>query len=133
MTLANRQAELVRALVAGAAIPAGFSAADLTATKTALLRKRAGEVGRAWPGLAAAYKSQWVEVFSVWAEQRPPQGSLRDGWDFARAHPLIDTRARQELALREITWRYDGRGTPRRRSAPGRWIKRWLSLKALAR
>lgn len=124
MTLADRQAELVRALVAGAAIPPGFSATDLTATKTALLRKRAGEVGQAWPGLAAAFKSQWTEVFSVWAEQRPPLGSLRDGWDFARAHPPTDTRAQQELATREITWRYDGRSAPRRRSAPGRWIKR---------
>ncbi|GAA2393226.1 hypothetical protein Cme02nite_11120 [Catellatospora methionotrophica] len=117
--LARRQEELVRALVAGAAMPAGFDAAAVGATRDALLRKRAEEVARTWPRLAAAAgPGQWARTFSAWAAGRAPQGSLRDGWDFARAHPPRDAAAARELALRELLWAYDGETAPRPRRGP---------------
>lgn len=87
MSLADRQSELVRTLVAGGQVPTGFDGALLAAARKALLRKRAGEVRRVWPCLAASYEDRWVPVFSAWADGRPSRGSLRDGHDFARAHP----------------------------------------------
>lgn len=117
--LARRQEELVRALVAGAAVPAGFDAAAVAATQTALLRKRAEDVARTWPRLAAsAGPGQWARTFSAWAAGRAPQGSLRDGWDYARAHPPRDAAAARELALRELLWAYDGESAPRPRRGP---------------
>ncbi|GAA1365346.1 hypothetical protein [Catellatospora chokoriensis] len=117
--LARRQEELVRALVAGAGLPAGFDAAAVAATQAALLRKRAEDVARTWPRLAAsAGPGQWARTFSAWAAGRPPQGSLRDGWDYARARPPRDAAAARELALRELLWAYDGETAPRPRRGP---------------
>ena len=119
--LAGRQAELVAALVAGAPTPAGFDADRVAVTRHALLRKRAGEVSRAWPELAASLGNRWPAAFVAWAAGRPPQGSLRDGWDVARdlaAGPGLPAGAARELAVRETGWRYDGRSAPRRRRLP---------------
>jgi hypothetical protein len=117
--LGRRQAELVAALVAGGPPPAGFDPRRLDAARRALLRKRAGEVARAWPMLAAGHGSGWADAFAAWAAGRQPQGSLRDGWDMARhsAGELAGPAAR-ELAAREVAWRYDGRSAPRRRWLP---------------
>lgn len=82
-TLAARQAALVAALVAGAPPPPGFAPEALAATRTALLRKRAGEVARCWPLLATGLHPRWLEVFQQWAAGRPPTGALRDGWELA--------------------------------------------------
>jgi len=76
MSLAEEQENLVRALVAGAPLPEGFDAGRVGAAARALLRKRTGEVLRAWPALDA-------EAFGAWAASRPPKGSWLDGWDFA--------------------------------------------------
>ncbi|MEU7614432.1 hypothetical protein [Micromonospora sp. NPDC049204] len=119
--LAERQAELVAALVAGGAPPAGFAPGPLAATRAALLRKRAGEVARHWPLLAAGLGAGWSTTFADWAARRPTAGSLRDGWDLARA--LRDQRvlppvAAEELAVREARLRYDGLRTPRPRRVP---------------
>lgn len=112
MTLAERQAELVRALVAGEPPPAGFDPRLVGAARTALLRKRAGEVTRAWPALAAH-----TTAFLAWAESTPTLGSWRDGWEFARAHrDGLDETARTALAVVECMWVY-GRD-PRRRKGP---------------
>ncbi|GHJ44798.1 hypothetical protein Cs7R123_21400 [Catellatospora sp. TT07R-123] len=117
--LARRQEELVRALVGGGALPDGFVARDVTATRDALLRKRAGEVARVWPLLAAsAGPGRWAATFGAWAAGRPPQGSLRDGWDYARAHPPVGPAA-LELAERELLWSYDSSSAPRPRRGPG--------------
>ena len=51
--LADEQAALVRALVGGGPVPGGFDAGRVAATSAALVRKRAREVARAWPVLAA--------------------------------------------------------------------------------
>ncbi|MFE9918776.1 hypothetical protein ACFYPG_26830 [Micromonospora sp. NPDC005553] len=119
--LAERQAELVAALVAGGEPPAGFAPGPLAATRAALLRKRAGEVARHWPLLAAGLGARWSATFAEWAARRPTAGSLRDGWDLARAlraQQALPPAAAEELAVREARLRYDGLRAPRPRRAP---------------
>lgn len=89
--------------------------------RRALLRKRAGEVAAAWPLLAASVGHGWTASFAAWAPRRPPQGSLRDGWDLARdlaAAGQLAPLGQEELAAREVTWRYNGRTAPKRRRLP---------------
>ncbi|MER7165172.1 hypothetical protein ABT336_03725 [Micromonospora sp. NPDC000207] len=119
--LAARQAALVAALVTGGPVPPGFRSAPWEAARAALLRKRAGEVARHWPLLAAGLGALWVPSFTDWAARRPTQGGLRDGWDFARHlrdRAQLPTLGADELAAREATGRYDGHTTPRPRRFP---------------
>jgi hypothetical protein len=122
MNLEERQAAVVAALVAGAPAPPGFDTHRVQATAAALLRKRTGEVAAAWPLLAAALGADWSASFGAWAAGRPPAGALRDGWDFARSLSQLAAGlpplAAQELAVRELTWHYDGVSVPRRRRGP---------------
>ena len=120
-SLADRQAALVEALTAGKPVPPGFDPSRLEAARAALIRKRAGEVSRQWPTLAAGLGTAWTSAFTAWAATRPTQGSLRDGWDFARhllARNALPALAAAELAEREATWHYDGAAPPTRRRAP---------------
>ena len=120
-SLADRQAELVGSLTAGRPVPDGFAVSRVEAARGALLRKRAGEVARQWPLLAAGLGAGWVRQFGEWAAARPTQGSLRDGWDLAHALAARDAlppAAAEELAACEATWRYDGAAAPRPRRAP---------------
>ncbi|GHJ18142.1 hypothetical protein [Micromonospora sp. AKA38] len=119
--LAARQAELVATLVAGGPLPPGFAAAPVEAARRALLRKRAGDVARHWPLLAAGLGADWPAVFVDWAAGRPTNGSLRDGWDLARElrdRGTLPPLGADELTGREAANRYDGRSTPRRRRLP---------------
>jgi hypothetical protein len=119
--LGRRQAELVAALVAAAPVPPGFDDARVDAARRALLRKRAGEVARAWPMLAAGRGARWPAEFASWAAGRAGRGSLRDGWDLARAWAAarrLAAPAAEELASREVVWRYDGETPPLRRRWP---------------
>jgi len=100
VSLAERQAALVASLVAGGSPPTGFDAARVDAVREQLLRKRAGEVAAAWPALAASLGDAWYATFRAWADGRPPRGSLRDGWDFARSLSTLDPSARAELRAR---------------------------------
>jgi hypothetical protein len=126
--LAERQLALVNALVIGAPVSSGFDAGLVMAARNALLSKRAGEVARMWPMLAASFGPSWPTAFTSWAASRPTQGSLRDGWDFARSVPLTDAAA-AELAQREAHFRYDGRSVPRHRSGPMAALRsQWLRL-----
>lgn len=120
-SLAERQAALVAALTSGAAVPPGFDARLVGTARTALLRKRAGEVARQWPELATALRTDWYPRWSAWAATRPTRGSLRDGWDLARglaARGELPAAAGAELAAREAALAYDGDGPPRRRRLP---------------
>jgi hypothetical protein len=120
-SLAERQAELVAALTSGAPVPDGFDGRLVEIARVALLRKRAGEVARQWPMLAAAFGRGWTGQFAGWAAARPTRGSLRDGWDLARElteRDALPLPAGEELAAREAGWRYDGRSAPRPRRAP---------------
>ncbi|SCF21373.1 hypothetical protein GA0070618_4097 [Micromonospora echinospora] len=119
--LAARQAALVAALVAGADPPPGFDTRRLAAAREALLRKRAGDVARHWPLLAAGVGDAWPATFAEWAATRPTRGGLRDGWDLARALRAgngLPRLAAGELAVREATSRYDGERPPRPRRLP---------------
>jgi hypothetical protein len=111
-TLDECQTAVVAALVAGAPAPPGFNPDRVRAAAAALLRKRAGEVADVWPALAASYGRSWPSAFGAWAAGRPPAGSLRDGWNFARSLPALTGRAADELAYREAHWRYDGESSP---------------------
>ncbi|GAA4246169.1 hypothetical protein [Dactylosporangium darangshiense] len=125
--LAAQQQALVAALVAGAEVPAGFDPAAVHVTIAALRRKRAGEVAGRWPFLAASYGDAWPSTFAAWAAGRPPNGSLRDGWDFARAAgDTLPPLAREELADREREFAYDGESAPvlRRRGLLSRLRRR---------
>ncbi|TCB98084.1 hypothetical protein E0H26_10925 [Micromonospora zingiberis] len=120
-SLAARQAELVAALVAGGPPPPGFAPAPLAAARAALLRKRAGEVARYWPLLAAGLGPNWPATFLDWATDRPTLGGLRDGWELARvlrARHALPALGADELAVREAAFRYDGHQPPRRRRLP---------------
>jgi len=86
-SLAAAQAGFVRALVAGGEVPDGFDPERLRATAVSLRRKRAREVARAWPALAAAMADAWTSRFVAYADGRPPPagGALADGLAFADA------------------------------------------------
>jgi hypothetical protein len=103
--LADRQAALVAALVAGAPDPPGFDPRLLAAAREALLRKRASEVARAWPVLVASLGPRWPGEFIAWAAGRPPAGALQDGRAFARE---LARRRRQRgwrlLRVRSPLW-----------------------------
>ncbi|NBE83583.1 hypothetical protein [Micromonospora rubida] len=119
--LAARQAELVATLVAGGPLPPGFAPGPVDAARRALLRKRAGDVARHWPLLAAGLGAAWPATFVGWAAGRPTNGSLRDGWDLARelrGRDELPPLGAEELAAREAVSRYDGAGAPRRRRLP---------------
>jgi hypothetical protein len=119
--LAARQAALVEALTAGKPVPEGFAGFRVEAARVALLRKRAGEVSRQWPMLAASFGERWKREFARWAAARPTRGSLRDGWDLARdllSRGELTGAAAEELAEREATMRYDGAEAPQPRRTP---------------
>jgi hypothetical protein len=118
VSLEERQAAVVAALVAGAPAPPGFDPDRVRAAAAALLRKRAGEAAAVWPLLAASAGQGWPAAFGAWAAGRPPAGALRDGWDFARSGAPLPAPADEELATREVTWHYDGTSAPRRRRGP---------------
>lgn len=125
--LAQRQAELVAALVAGGASPAGFDEARLAAARAALLRTRAGLVAAAWPLLAVDAGSDWQARFAARFDGVAPYGAQREGWDLARelaAAGRLGAGARRELAAREAALHYDGRTAPRPRSRIARWWHR---------
>ncbi|MGW5669219.1 hypothetical protein, partial [Micromonospora sp. NPDC003776] len=94
---------------------------SVAAARQALLRKRAGEVARHWPLLAAGVGPAWAATFAGWAAGRPSNGSLRDGWDLARHlrdQGGLPPLGAEELATRDATARYDGRTAPRPRRLP---------------
>ncbi|MEU4316472.1 hypothetical protein [Nocardia sp. NPDC024068] len=82
--LAARQAALVRALVAGDAVPPGFDVCAIHAAAHSLLHKRAREVAARYPGLAYAAGPDFAEQFVAWARTRPKRGAAADARRFAR-------------------------------------------------
>ena len=107
-SLAERQAALVKALTCGAPVPSGFDSRLVEVARVALLRKRAGEVARQWPELAAAFGPRWLREWSAWAAAWPTRGSLRDGWDLARdlaARGSLPREAGAELSARSSRFR----------------------------
>jgi hypothetical protein len=146
--LAAEQAALVRSLVAGAPPPERFDGDRVTATAAALRRKRAGEVARAWPALAASLGPGWPGAFLTWATARPKPatgGALADGLAFATGlGDRVTGEARVELLAARARLRAGAGGYAWRRGpfaaaarAPGRVVvvlrrpggrEHWLSL-----
>jgi hypothetical protein len=86
-SLAAQQAALVEALLAGGEAPAGFDEERLRVAGSALARKRAQAVARAWPGLASGLGTRFAERFAAYALTSPlPRhgGPCADGRAFAR-------------------------------------------------
>ncbi|MFF0490194.1 hypothetical protein ACFYTQ_14340 [Nocardia sp. NPDC004068] len=86
--LADQQAALVRALVAGGPIPAGFDADAVTATAHALLHKRAREIAHRYPLLAHACGPAFTAEFLAWARTRPKTTTAADAAAFAEHRGL---------------------------------------------
>ncbi|WP_174372070.1 hypothetical protein [Nocardia pneumoniae] len=84
-SLAERQAALVRALVAGAAVPVGFDADAVGAAADAVLSKRAGEVARRFPLLVHACDGDFTAAFTAWARHHPKTTTPADAAVFAAA------------------------------------------------
>ena len=83
--LGARQASLVAALVAGAAVPAGVDAERVRIQSAALRHKRGRGVARTEPELAAALGTSFGAAFAGYARRRPRQGcSADDAAAFAR-------------------------------------------------
>ena len=83
--LGARQASLIAALVAGAAVPAGVDAERVRIQAAALLRKRGRGVAHTEPELAAALGESFHTAFADYARRRPRQGcSADDAAAFAR-------------------------------------------------
>ena len=114
--LAVAQAALVAALVAGGPLPDGFDAGRVDAARRALLRKRAGEVARAWPLLAGGLGTAFTPRFVQWAARRPPAGSFADGLAFAQQ--LRDKGELPPLAVEELAQRERPAPSVRRRIWP---------------
>ncbi|MFC5754009.1 hypothetical protein [Actinomadura rugatobispora] len=132
--LAAAQEALVRAIAAGGPLPPGFDPAGVAAAARSILYKRAGDVARTWPALAASYGTSWKETYAGWAAGRPTHGSIRDAWDFARQHAAeLSAEAVRELALTEARWSYDGNGEPRRRRAAVRRVPGGLAVQIMGR
>lgn len=73
-SLAARQGELVRALVADAPLPAGFDDLRTATARGTLLRKRMRGVERTWPGLARGMGRAFKPLFAAFAESHPMSG-----------------------------------------------------------
>lgn len=98
--LGARQASLVAALVAGAAVPAGVDAERVRIQATALLRKRGRGVARAEPELAATLGKSFGAAFADYARGLPQEGcSADDASAFARY--LLSSQYRRNREVRQ--------------------------------
>lgn len=114
---AARQARLLDALLHGEGFPEGFAAAQAAAAGSALRRKRAHAVARAWPALALRLGETFDARFDAFTRgagaDAPPSGDpLRDGLAFARwiaagGEPVGDN-VRVEMLLARAALRHRG-------------------------
>ncbi|MFI7636592.1 hypothetical protein [Nonomuraea sp. NPDC049400] len=83
--LAEAQGRVVAALVAGAAVPAGFDPERMRVQASSLIAKRRGIVARLRPDAAAAAGADLAAEFAAYARSRsaPPPGYRADADDFA--------------------------------------------------
>ncbi|MGI5222393.1 hypothetical protein [Nocardia sp. CA-290969] len=86
--LAERQAALVRALVAGEPVPCGFDPDAVRTAADAILRKRARETAAHYPALAQATGPEFTALYIAWARGRPKGGTAADALGFARDHEV---------------------------------------------
>ena len=111
--LAERQAELIRALYGGP--PAeGLDPYRVKLASMALADKRARAVARAWPALARGLGAEYPERFAAYARVTPPPdaGSVADGLAFsqilARERRLPDdARIERMLVTSDVKLRHN--------------------------
>jgi hypothetical protein len=97
--LGARQASLVAALVAGAAVPAGVDTERVRIQAAALLGKRGRGVAHAAPELAAALGKSFGAAFADFARGLPQEGrSADDAAAFARY--LLSSRYGRDREVR---------------------------------
>jgi hypothetical protein len=85
-TLRLAQRDIVRALVAGGDVPAGWDASRVEAAAHALAHKRARAAAGVWPGVHEAMGEDYFPQFIRYARANPlpPSGALADGRRFVR-------------------------------------------------
>lgn len=126
--LADRQAELVRALTGAGDVPAGFDRARVERAARSLVGKRVAEVARAWPALAAALGERFRERFRAYAQVTPPPehgGPLADGRAFADTladDEWTDAAVWERLTV-DLHHRRDRGGLRRRRGFGLAWAR----------
>ncbi|SNS26890.1 hypothetical protein [Rhodococcoides kyotonense] len=106
-SLARRQEELVRALVAGGPVPAGFDEHAVEVATSALLRKRTAAVARRLPVESTLLGDRFGALFAEWASSHPRDGESDDARRFVEH--LYDTAEltrprRWRLSLRKGSW-----------------------------
>lgn len=118
--LAAQQAEVVRALVAGGPVPAGFHEERFRAFARSLVNKRRQALARVWPNIARILGEAYGERFTVYAQAHPlPEGgsTLADGRAFLRwleSQGLPGDAARIEALAFDLRWRPTALGLQRR-------------------
>jgi hypothetical protein len=80
-SMAERQADLVRALVGGGPVPAGFDEGRVAVTALSLRRKRARVVAHVYPALRAL--PDYETRYAAWSAGREPGRAADDGAEFA--------------------------------------------------
>jgi hypothetical protein len=105
--LAEREAVLVAALVAGAPTPPGLDVDRVAVQSDALIAKRRRVVQRAWPELAAALGDDFGPAFESWARENPRRTgeSQPDAVSFGvhlRRQGLLPRGLRLELVRRVL-------------------------------
>jgi hypothetical protein len=119
--LADRQADLVRALSGQAAAPPGFDTERLAIAARALLAKRRRSVAKAWPLLTESLGERFGADFAKYARSQPlPRdlGPLADGRAFATwlvEHSQLPEEAGVEVRAADLRYRRGPDGLQRRR------------------
>lgn len=123
MRVAQEQAALLSALVAGTPVPEGFDRQRVGVQTRALAAKRAGVVAKLAPELFGILggADPYREAFLDYARNRPmTAGYRRDALDFAEHLLIRDLPADPAARRRLTTWWQDRAG-----ARPPRRIVRW--------
>ncbi len=153
-SIANTQAELIRALVHGTPVPAGFDEPRVRSVARSLVNKRRQALARSWPTLVQRIGNKYVEQFTEYGKSHPlpaSANSLADGRAFlawlAAKEPPTDALRIEALAY-DMRWRETPLGLCRRGGSAvklarlpqsGKWVlglrlpwsgERWWGLPA---
>lgn len=103
--LAAAQAELLRALLADGAVPAGFDEDRVRVEKRALLNKRRGIVAMLRPDVAAELDERFRPLFDAYAKSHPKEVGTRFREDAARFAEWAVARGELAPPRKKRWWR----------------------------